>query len=225
MSTIKTSSSRLRVHAKPTAKIVKSDRTRAAILDAALEFIWSQPFHEMTVHSLMASTGIGRSAFYRYFDDLHDLMNTLLNMLADEISVANQTWYVGVGDPVALLKETLTGLIQICYQRGPFLRAISDAAATDKRFEKDWQQFLCNFDDIGTALITSDQEQGLIPIFDPRPVAISLNRVNAYTIIEAFGQRPRQKPEPVRKALFRIWVSTLYGVEWVEKESSDLVRT
>jgi len=51
------------------------------------------------------------------------------------------------------------------------------------------------------------------------------NRLNAYTLIEAFGQHPREDPEPVREALSRIWSSTLYSTEWIEKGSSNLVRS
>ena len=224
MSFKKPSSSRLRADPQPTTKISKSDRTRAQIMDAALEFIWSRPFHEMTVNSLMTSTGVGRSTFYRYFRDLHEVMEALLDILEGEISEVVHPWFTGVGDPVALLNETVAGMVRVLYQRGPFLRAIADAAATDKRFEKDWNQFLCGFDDIGYALITADQKQGLTPDFDPRAVIVALNRLNAFTIIEAFGTRPRKNPEPVRVALTRIWISTLYGSEWVDKESSDLVR-
>ena len=101
------SSSRLRADPQPTSKISKSDRTRAEIMDAALEFIWSRPFHEMTVNSLMTSTGVGRSTFYRYFSDLHAVMKALLDMLGGEISVVVQPWYAGVGDPVALLNDTV----------------------------------------------------------------------------------------------------------------------
>jgi AcrR family transcriptional regulator len=218
------SPSPLRAKPQPSLKIGKSERTRAAILNAALDFIWSHPFHEMTVNSLMASTGAGRSTFYQYFNDLHELMEALLDMLQGEIFGVAEPWIAGVGDPVALMNETLTGLVRVCYQRGPFVRAISDAATTDTRFEKAWRQFLGRFDDAGCARIKADQEQGLIPDFDPRPVAIALNRLNAYSIIEAFGQRPRSQPEPVREALARVWISTLYGAEWLENGSSKLVR-
>ena len=57
-------------------------------------------------------------------------------MLQVEIFDAAAPWIAGVGDPVALMQETMTGLIRVCYHRGPFLRAVSDAATTDKRFEK-----------------------------------------------------------------------------------------
>jgi AcrR family transcriptional regulator len=225
MSKIEKSSSPLRVHPQPALKIGKSERTRAEILNTALDFVWSQPFREMTVQSLMASTGVGRSSFYQYFKDLHEMMETLLVMLQDEIFDIAEPWIAGVGDPVALMRETLAGLVRVGYQRGPIYRAFADAAATDKRFEKAWVQFLGRFDDAACARIEADQKQGLIPDFDARPVAIALNRLDAYTLIEAFGQRPRRQPEPVREALARIWISTLYGSEWLENESSDLVRT
>jgi AcrR family transcriptional regulator len=224
MSEIKKSLSPLRISPQPTLKIGKSERTRAAILNAALDFIWSHPFRDMTVSSLMASTGVSRAAFYQYFNDLHELMETLLDMLQQEIFDVAKPWLAGVGDPITLLHKTLAGLVHVCYQRGPFLRAITDAATTDTRLEKAWMQFLGGFDDAATARIEADQKQGLIPDFEARPVAFVLNRLDAYTLLQAFGQHPRKQPEPVREALVRVWISTLYGSKWSGNESSDLVR-
>lgn len=215
----------LRVSPQPSSKIGKSERTRAAILNSALDFIWSHPFRDMKVSVLMASTGVSRSAFYQYFNDLHEVMENLLAILQDEIFEAAGPWVAGVGDPVVLVNESLTGLVRVCYQQGPLLRAVADAATTDERFEKDWKQFLGQFDDAACARIEADQKQGLIPDFDARPVAVALNRLDAYTIIEAFGQRPRSKPKPIQEALSRVWVSTLYGSEWLGKGSSTLIRT
>jgi AcrR family transcriptional regulator len=224
MSEIKKSLSPLRISPQPTLKIGKSERTRAAIQNAALDFIWSHPFRDMTVSSLMASTGVSRSAFYQYFNDLHELMETLLDMLQQEILNVAKPWLEGVGDPVTLLRETLAGLVHVCYQRGPFLRAITDAAVTDPHLENAWLQFLAGFDDAATARIEADQKKGLIPDFEARPVAYALNRLNAYTLLQAFGQHPRKQPEPVSEALARVWISTLYGSEWFGNESSDLIR-
>jgi AcrR family transcriptional regulator len=224
MSHRKQPASPLRVSPQPILKLGKSERTRAAILNAALDFIWSHPFRDMTVNSLMTSTGLSRSAFYQYFDDLHELMETLLHMLQDEVFASAQPYFEGVGDPVVLLGESLAGLVRVGHERGPFLRAITDAAVTDSRLEKAWAKFTAGFDDAVEARIKADQEQGLTPVFDARPVAHALNRLDAYTLIDAFGAHPRSEPEPVREALARIWVSTLYGSEWLGKESSNLVR-
>jgi hypothetical protein len=88
-----------------------------------------------------------------------------------------------------------------------------------------WKRFLGRFDDAACDRIEADQNQGLIPAFDARPVAIALNRLDAYALLEAFGQRPRSRPEPVEEALARIWISTLYGAEWLARDSSSLVRS
>jgi AcrR family transcriptional regulator len=224
MSEIKNTPSPLHVDPQPVPKVGKSERTRAAILNAALDFVWSHPFRDMTVTSLMEPTGASRSAFYQYFSDLHEVMENLLTMLGEEIFRAADPWIAGTGDPIALIQETLAGLVDVSHQRGPFLRAITDAASTDTRLETAWLQFLVGFDEAATARIEADQKQCLIPDFEVRPVAFALNRLNAYTLLQAFGQRPRQQPGPVRVALTRIWISTLYGAEWLEKKSSDLIR-
>jgi len=65
-------------------------------------------------------------------------METLLQLLAEEIFALSNHWLEGVGDPVALMNETFEGLTRTCHRHGPFLRALSDAATTDERFEKDW---------------------------------------------------------------------------------------
>ena len=225
MSRPKKSRSPLRVSPQPTSTVDQSERTRAAILNAALDFVWSHPFRDLTVSKLMAPTGVSRSCFYHHFNDLRHVIETLLEMLRSEIMAACEPWFRGVGDPVALLRDSLAGLVRVCHQRGPLLRAVSDAAAADSRVEKAWTQFLRSFDDAVCARLEADQKQSLIPDFDARPVAVALNRLDAHTLIHAFGKRPRHKPEPVREALVRIWISSTYGAEWLRKAHSDLIRS
>ena len=225
MSNTKQSFSPLHVSPQPSIKIGKSERTRAEILNAALDFIWSHPFRDMTVNLVMTPTGAGRSAFYQYFKDLHDLMESLLDLLKNEVYAVTTPWFEGTGDPVILLNDSLTGLVDVCYRLGPILRAANDAAATGERYEKAWKQFIEQFDDSVSNRIKGDQEQGLIQDFDALPVAESLNRLDILMLLDAFGQHPRKQPEPVREALARIWISTLYGSEWLKKGASGLVRT
>jgi len=189
----------------------KSERTRQAILDSALELLWSRPFREITIAELMSLTGAGRSAFYQYFDDLYGVMEFLLLRLEEDIMEAAVPWFTGEGDPTALLHQSLTELVRVCYENGPVLRAVSDASTTDERLEHSWSSFLGVFDDAVTARIEQQQAEGVIPGFDARPVAVALNRLDAYLLIHAFGRHPRHHPEPVREALTRIWTSTLYA--------------
>ncbi len=224
MSNTERSPSPLHLTPKPTTRIARSEQTRTAIMNAALDFLWSRPFREVTVNELMTSTGVSRSAFYHYFNDLHEVMESLLEMLKEEILNVDEPWLMGVGDPVDLIRQTLAGLVDVCYERGPFVRAIIDAGATDTRLDKAWVDFLISFDDAGTARIEADQKQGLIPALDARPVMFALNRMNAYAIHQAFGQHPRQPKEPVLETMERVWISTLYGSEFLGNNSTPLVR-
>jgi AcrR family transcriptional regulator len=214
----------LSVEPEPIPRIGRSERTRAEILDAAFEFLWSRPFRDMTVNSLMATTSISRSAFYRYFEDIHALMGALLARLESEILEGASPWLSDDGDPVALLYESLAAEVRICYRHGPFLKAVSDAAGTNARLEDEWNWFLDRFDDAVSERITADQELGLIEAFDPRPVATALNRLDAALYFRAFGHRPRRRPEPVTDAIIRVWISTLYGQRWVAGRTSTLHR-
>ncbi|MGD8541585.1 MAG: TetR/AcrR family transcriptional regulator, partial [Desulfobacteraceae bacterium] len=78
-------SSPLRVRPQPTLTIAKSELTRTKILNAALDFLWTHPFRDMTVSSLMAATGVSRSAFYQYFKDVRVVMKALLDISQEEI--------------------------------------------------------------------------------------------------------------------------------------------
>lgn len=215
---------RLFAEPEPIPRIGRSERTRAEILDAAFEFLWSRPFRDMSVNSLMATTSISRSAFYRYFEDIHRLMEALLKRLESEILEGVSPWLSDDGDPVALLFESLAAEVRICYRYGPFLKAVSDAAGTNARLEDEWDRFLERFDDAVCDRVSADQELGLIELFDPRPVATALNRVDAALYIRAFGQRPRKRPEPVLDAIARVWISSLYGQKWVSGKASTLMR-
>ncbi len=197
--------------ASPALSSRKSERTRQAILDGALEFLWSQPFREMTVACLMSIVGASRPAFYQYFSDLHDLMETLLQDLKDDILGITDPWFSDEDDPVALVRQSQAGLVRIGYDNGPILRAVADAAPSDERLELAWAKFLAAFDEAVAARIEQQQAEGLIPAFDALPVATALNRLDVSLLIHAFGRHPRSDPGPVREALTRIWTSTLYG--------------
>ena len=215
---------RLFAEPEPIPRIGRSERTRAEILDAAFEFLWSRPFRDITVNSLMATTSISRSAFYRYFDDIHGLMQALLARLESEILEGVSPWLTDDGDPVALLYESLAAEVRICYRHGPFIKAISDAAGTNAQLEDEWNWFLDRFDDAVSERIVADQELGLIEDFDPRPVATALNRVDAAMYVRAFGQRPRSRPKPVLDGISHVWISSLYGQQWAASRTSTLYR-
>ena len=190
----------------------KSERTRELILASAIEFFWEHPFRDLTVAELMSRVGVSRPTFYQYFSDLYELMVALMEGLRADILTASSPWFYGEGDLVLNLKLALEGLVNVCYERGPILRAVADAAVSDINLEKAWVAFLKSFDDAVAERIEQQQAQGLIESFPAYPIAVALNRLDASLLIEYFGSRPRGSREEVLTSLTRIWRSTLYGV-------------
>jgi hypothetical protein len=137
-------------------------------------------------------------------------METLLLGLKEELFEATTPWFHGEGDPFPLLIESFQGLVHVCYEHGPILRAVTDAAPNDDQLERSWLQFLKDFDEAVTARIEQQQETGWIPEFDAHTTAIALNRMDVALVIHAFGRRPRGQSRPVLDAMLRIWGSTLY---------------
>jgi AcrR family transcriptional regulator len=159
----------------------------------------------------MTMAGSSRSAFYRYYEDLPAMMEHLLSELKEKVLAGTTPWFTGEGDPILQLEKSLENLVRICYQYGPILRAVTDAAPANERLEKAWAVFVEDFDNAVTQRIEHQQAAGLIKPFDAPPVAIALNRMNAELMRHHFGRRPRSNQKSVRDAILRVWVATLYG--------------
>ena len=211
MSVLHDTIDRPEVRPKPVLKITKQERTRASILDAAVRFLWTRPFRDLSVGELMSNTQVTRSAFYQYFDDLHDLMKTLLHDLEHEILTVANPWLAGGEDRLDSLRHSLAGLVRVCRAYGPILRAVHDAAITDQMLETAWNEFLGRFDTAVAQQIEKDQAAGLTGPIDAQAVAVALNRMDAFTFIHAFGWHPRQPEAGVRDGITHIWLSTLYA--------------
>ena len=196
---------------KPDQPVRKSERTREAILEAALDILWTHPFRDLTIAELMSRAGSSRPTFYQYFTDLHDLMETLLDTLKIEILDVAEPWLNAEDDPVSQLAESLSGLTEVSYRLGPIIRAVVEAAPMDERLERAWNNFVQAFDDAVTARIEQDQAAGMVEQFEARPVAVALNRMDVGVLIHHFGKRPRSKPDRVFPSIARVWISTIYG--------------
>ncbi|MEP4337084.1 MAG: TetR/AcrR family transcriptional regulator [Roseobacter sp.] len=188
----------------------KAALTRSTILDAGSAFLETRPFRDLTVGILMAATEYSRPTFYLYFNDLHGLLETLLDEVKGGIVEGAQAWLSNESDGVSGLQKSLRALVDVGYEHGTILRAVSNAAPRDSRLEHVWETFLSSFDEVVSARIEQDQAIGVTPEFDPLPVARALNRMDAGILINAFGAHPKAEKEEVLSAITCIWLATLY---------------
>jgi len=187
------------------------EEARRLITGAAVTFLFERPFRELTVAELMRSTGLSRPAFYQYYRDLHELMESLLGGLVDSIGAVGNPWLSGEGEPLEALRESLRGVVNVLAENGPILRAVSEAAPHDERLERAWSAFMGHWDTEVSERIRIQQASGLVAPFDAWSMANALNALNATVFVEAFGRPPRRDPAAVLETLHRIWVGSIYG--------------
>ena len=181
-------------------------------MDSAVRFLWMHNFRDLTIGELMGDTPLSRPAFYQYFKDLHELIESLLSEVEAVMHQTANPWINGEGEPIAALRKSLKGVVQTCVDHGPIFRAISEAAPLDQRLEQAWSVFMGRWDDQVEARIKSQQQEGLISkSLNARRIANALNSMDATLLIEQFGRRPQGDPKAVLETLHHIWVSTLYS--------------
>ena len=180
-------------------------------MDSATRLLWKHPFRDLTVALVMAGTPLSRPAFYQYFADLHELIESLLLDVEVVLQQTANPWISGEGEPIAALRKSLGGVVQACVEHGPILRAVAEAAPLDKRLERAWTAYFGRWDDAVEARIKAQQREGLIPRLDARRIAHALNAVDVAVVIEELGRRPQGDPRAVLDTLHRIWVGALYS--------------
>jgi AcrR family transcriptional regulator len=73
---------------------VRERRTTAerTILDATEALLTDREFRDLTVEDVMASTGLTRTSFYRYFPDLEAVLLRWLSDLGDDLRRTADSW-------------------------------------------------------------------------------------------------------------------------------------
>ena len=176
-----------------------------------IRFLWDHPFRELTVGRVMADTTLSRPAFYQYFTDVHQLIEVLLGEVETVMHEIADPWISGEGEPRAALWESLRGVVQVCVDQGPILRAIAEAAPLDRRLEAAWSAFMGRWDDAVAARIEAEHAAGRVPALNARRLARALNSMDTAVLIAEFGRRPQGDPEAVLDTLYRVWVAALYA--------------
>src|SRR5436305_71377 len=99
------------------------EESRRRIVAAATELIRTTPYAALTVDDVMREAGIGRTIFYRHFDDLADLLRTAGREAFERLLEAEQDFkaaHVG-GDP-DVVRAAIGPAVSVYREHGPLLR-------------------------------------------------------------------------------------------------------
>jgi AcrR family transcriptional regulator len=186
------------------------EQTRHEVLRAAERFLRRRPFRELSVEVVMADTGLTRTAFYRHFDDITDLVLRLLADLGEEVEAVALRWSQRAGDgyPVAA-QEAIGSIVEFFAAHGPLVRAVSEAAAGDMRIELAYRQSLAGLIDLTALAIERLSDERGLEVPDARSMALALNLMNEAFLLHEFGTEPTGDPELARATLETVWLRVL----------------
>jgi AcrR family transcriptional regulator len=167
----------------------------------------------MTVDDVMARSGLSRPSFYEYFRDRNHLVIKLTERLNPRNLALGERWFGGQHQ-VEDLRRTMHEIVEMYVTHGHLLRALADAATTDRQVEASYRKMMETTIDGVAQRIRADVARGQIALngVDPQEIATALILMNERYLIEKLGRQPQADPKVVADTLLAIWLRVLYGV-------------
>jgi TetR/AcrR family transcriptional regulator, ethionamide resistance regulator len=181
-------------------------QTRARIVAAAEELVRQRPFGALTVDDVMREAGIGRTIFYRHFDDLADLLMRAGREAIEELLDAQQALRaVTIGDGREVVRSAIEPAVAVYQRHGPLLRAIAEAATTEEPIAEGQDIMRQRFHELVEHALAAIPRVADHPPADIAETARALNLMNESYLLDAFGREPRVSVEAAIQTLTEVW--------------------
>jgi AcrR family transcriptional regulator len=184
--------------------------SRERIIAAATELVRTRAYSELSVDAVMREAGIGRTIFYRHFEDLAQLILSASREAIEQLYEAQQE--MGQArpdkDPEAV-RRALTAAVDVYQRHGPLLRAVDEAAPADEQIRHDYEVLRRRFDDFVEQSLRGVADLGKTPPANLAETARALNFLGVSYLLDAFGREPRVTPEVAVQTLTEIWEAVI----------------
>jgi AcrR family transcriptional regulator len=182
------------------------EQARERIVAAAEALVRDESYAALTVEDVMHEAGIGRTIFYRHFDDLADLLMTAGREAFEGLYEAEQAFrnaHIG-GEPN--VRAAIEAAVAVYREHGPLLRAIAEAAAAgDEQIAAGQQAMLERFDGLVEDVLRASPRFSARPDGEIAETARALNLLNVNYLLDAFGREPRVSSDTAAQTLAGIW--------------------
>lgn len=183
---------------------------RGRIVAAATELIRRRSYAELNVDELMREAGLGRTIFYRHFDDLGDLLLRVAQSAIGELYEAQPVLEdIAPGGEEAAVRQGLGPAVEVYSRHGPIIRAVAEAAASDETIAQARDAMRAQFAEQAAGYLREAQSRGSFPLADVGESAYALTvMTNAY-LLEAFGREARVSAEVALTSLTEVWTAVV----------------
>jgi len=180
--------------------------SRQRIVAAATELVRTRSYAELSVDAVMREAGLGRTIFYRHFDDLLDLLLGTAREAVEGIYEAQLSLVEShPSDAAAATRGAFEAAVGVYLRHGPLLRCIQEAAAGDEELAPGYAEMRRRFDALAEQALRELGYAGRQPPDNLAEIARALNRMNETYLTDTFGREPRVAPEVAVQTLTDIW--------------------
>ena len=182
--------------------------TERAIVDAAESLIEQRPYADISVEDVMAATGLGRTAFYRYFPDLDSVVERLMARLVDEIGAASAEWILSE-DPLEPLADAVRRLVLVYRDHGRVLQAFEDAARAGTELRAKWNELLGSMVGPLKSHLLRLMSAGRAHVVLPEQTIDALAIFTERYLLSVYGTGDEMDIEWPAVVLLQVWTRTL----------------
>jgi AcrR family transcriptional regulator len=186
------------------------ERSRTRIIDAATELVRERSYAELNVGEIMERAGLGRTIFYRHFDDLGDLLLSAGREAIEELyqaQLALASTRVEHGPDA--VRPAVALAVDVYRRHGPLLRVVSEAAAADELIAAGRAPILDRFNELVAQVLHRVEDETGDSFADVDETARALNLLAERYLLDAFGREPRVSTETAVQTLSEIWVALI----------------
>jgi AcrR family transcriptional regulator len=186
-------------------------QSRERIVAAAEELVRNTSYGELSVDEVMREAGMGRTIFYRHFDDLADLLMRAGREAIEELYEAHRALAEArLGDGPEVVRQVIEPAVAVFERHGPLLRAIREASAADEQVAEGQEAMRAQFDELLEAALREMPNLVDHPPADLAETARALNFLNTSYLLDAFGREPRVSAETAVQTLTEMWVAVIH---------------
>jgi AcrR family transcriptional regulator len=178
---------------------------------AAKELVRRRAYAELSVDEVMREAGLGRTIFYRHFDDLADLlMRASREPIEELLEAQRRLGRVRPDEDPDAVRNVLRAGAEVYHRHGPLLRGVAEAAAGDEQIARAYVAMRNRFDDLAEQSLRGVADLAQSPLADVSEAARALNRMNESYLLDAFGREPRVSVETAVQTLTEIWNAVIH---------------
>ncbi|MGV0736434.1 TetR family transcriptional regulator [Mycolicibacterium sp. (ex Dasyatis americana)] len=189
----------------------RSDQRRTAILEALNEHLRRTGFDALNIAEVARQAGVGRSAFYFYFENKAAAVAALLEPMYDALFAANHILADAARPPRNRIRDTIEAVLQTAEDHRYLVQAMLEARGSSVAIRDLWDQARESFVPTVSAVIADERTAGRAPDgADPVVLASLLIEFND-RLVERFilgGPLSRQQLSEGAEAM---WMGSIYG--------------